>query len=78
MENHGDGLVWIDWWCGWKPLENKVFPGKQKPRLLRKRAGFERNPMNDSVLELPARGHGIKALAKSIDVARDRLGIASV
>jgi len=60
---------------GWKPLENKVFSGKQKPRRLGKRAGFERNPMNDSVFELPARGHGIEAFAKS---ARDRLGIGSV
>jgi hypothetical protein len=34
--------------------------------------------MNDSVLELPARGHGIEALAKSALTARDRLGIASV
>jgi hypothetical protein len=59
----------------WK---NKAFSEKKEPRRLRKRAGFERNPMNDSVLELPARGHGINAPAKSALLTRDRPGIASV
>jgi hypothetical protein len=64
MENHGVVLVWFE---RVKRLETAgkqgVFCRKQEPRRLRERAGFERNPMNDSVLELPARGHGIEALA---------------
>ena len=76
MENHGwsdDGWFGVGWLeNAWKTWE---MGGKQEPRRLRKQAGFERKPMMDSNLELPAWVHGINALAKS---ARDRLWVASV
>jgi hypothetical protein len=79
MVNHGDVGGWFEvFGTGRNRWKEGDFGSKQKPRRLRERAGFERNPVNDSVLELPACLHGIEAHAKSVRLTGDRLGIEPV